>query len=427
MGQNSSRLGLKDIGVLLYVSLIMAMASFGMEGCQQSAKSITQEVESPSLKELRLIQEEEFHRLGFPLHFFHNLCESNDAIIDALAWKKGIEGDPEALKNHCREVSAVKLPTPYENPSNYSILQSRINAIEEVIASQEKLPLPNNPIIFGTAPLGSINAKTQWNPIDGRYIVVYDGGLFTFQYLLSKAIALALPVIDDPGGQVRFSTNKKDILEHLSSDPAAIVRFRQLLDAYIFLGNPGKAKRYILQFPRNRPSTVYLESMQLFVVGHEYGHVVVREKDVSFKNYETTSGQLEELFADQIGLRLSALALKKQKIDFPYSLAGPTLYFKADEIIWKACSILKVGHEEPYPLDRTHPAPSIRLRTLREKIKDELGPEAKEAVGMIDLSEKLEWVIDTLWDRNRAHFEQLYQAKEKKPHPLWDNTCTLQR
>ncbi len=125
--------------------------------------------------------------------------------------------------------------------------------------------------------------------------------------------------------------------------------------------------------------------------------------------------------ADEIGLKLTAAALESQNYGSHFALAGATVQFMADEILWRALSVSRAGQEEPYPLDGTHPQPSLRLMRLRQIMKDELGPETPEAEAWIKLSETIEWVMETLWSRNRVHFRHMYE-KKVKPHSLWDNT-----
>lgn len=414
-----------NIRVMLCVVMITLGLGFGV-GCQQAVMNMGDGVEAPSIRELRLIQEDEFRRLGLPGNAFHMQCGSYDVLIDALGKEKGIESDPEVLKKDCSEMMDRKLLTPYENPVAYDILLRRSQMIEEVIAHDR---LPKKPLILGTAPIGSLNAREQWNPIDGRYVVVYDGGLFTFQYLLSKAIALALPVKEDPDGFVTFSTAKEDIVRHLNSDPSAVERFGELLDSYVRFGHPEFASRYILPFPRNRSARTFVLATELFVVGHEYGHVLLdqtlKERNTSLKSLTQkldlrSSVQVEEFLADEIGLTLTAAALENQKYGSHFALTGATIQFKADEILWKALSVSRVGQEEPYPLDGTHPPPGLRIMRLRQIMKDEFGPETPEAESWIKLSETIEWVMETLWSRNRASFSQLYE-KKIRPHSLWDN------
>jgi hypothetical protein len=104
-------------------------------------------------------------------------------------------------------------------------------------------------------------------------------------------------------------------------------------------------------------------SIQLFAVGHEYGHIVAGhlvdaprqrarlkdENDVYRWNHK------REHDADRIGARLATHAMLAQRVSPAMAVAGSCLYLRFRETLRRALSVLGTGAWGDAPPSPTHP------------------------------------------------------------------------
>jgi hypothetical protein len=352
-----------------------------------------------------------------------DLFTEADAIkqIEDMAQQGAIDPDPnhvEAIKQECHNFFKI-LPTKFEVEPFYAIIFRRMKAIEEVASLRDWKITPEP--VFGTVPSGSINATT-YSPQDGTFVFIFDGGLTVYSQLFSKIIVKALAV--EEHDRISLTLNKDKFQNRIKSDPAIVARFLELLDACIFEANSAAAKRYILDKRYNQPIFYFNQSFELFVVGHEYAHGVRRHYEVlcsekyrqGAQEEQLRTCQMLEFEADLIGFYLSRLAQEKQKIDLAVAFSGPTLFFIFDDIRWRALSTTITGKELPYPTKLGHPSPLMRLRMLRVMLQEK-HPDKDAADAALDLSEKLEGFVETLWEASRKHFIDMH-LQEKQAAPI---------
>ena len=141
-----------------------------------------------------------------------------------------------------------------------------------------------------------------------------------------------------------------------------------------------------------------LESVELFIVSHEYAHLIFRENDlgdVPFQEYYTEKQISLILANDEVAADALALIILKKytetmdKENAKYSLYGPCFLFKI-----LACydSI-----EEISPTSSTHPCNSERHKIIKQFI---------ETLDYKDLYSKCDSVIDDIWQRHKTKIKK---------------------
>lgn len=144
--------------------------------------------------------------------------------------------------------------------------------------------LPPRPVL-GTLPLGQLNAHAIRVPGGEGYVVAFQRGVVGFINLLTKAVAAALPHEQDPQtGRIDFNPDLRVVDERLREDDEPVSRLAAFLAAYVLGGHPHSAPPYVLKGRGLVLATLLRRSGQLFVGGHEYGHIaaghLVSKKDV---------------------------------------------------------------------------------------------------------------------------------------------------
>lgn len=103
---------------------------------------------------------------------------------------------------------------------------------------------------------------------------MFENQLFVFVLLLSKILALSLPIIQEKNGQIAISLDEKAIGNHLYHNPEPIQRFYELISAYVITGMVNNAPRYNISPEAYRLTEYFIDSMEIFILSHEYGHLL---------------------------------------------------------------------------------------------------------------------------------------------------------
>jgi Zn-dependent protease with chaperone function len=322
------------------------------------------------------------------------------------------------------EQMAQELPTRYENPLTYGIVLGLKQQIEEA-AKELSMTIPIPPLV-GTLPTGQVNAMAIPVPSSGEYLVVFESELFNFALLLSKAVIVALPLVTGEDGHLELSTNNADVEKHIAENPEAVDRFREVLFAYLFEGRPGAAPPYIPDPPYSDLASYLRDSLELFVMGHEYGHIIAGH--VSAKQLtSTTIGGVrideyrrsweEELVADSIGAALLLPAMTKRVQDLSLCYWGADFFFSCDEIIKRSLSIVITGEEkDEFQVSSSHPPSASRRQALRDTLKQQLPEDRIQAP--LAVGRQIEQVIESLWNQTRSSLLEAHSQKRELA-PVW--------
>jgi hypothetical protein len=314
-------------------------------------------------------------------------------------------------------VSKMEAPTRFEDPVRYSIILNLKTEIEEV-AKDLSIPIPTE-LVVGTLPSGRVNAMAIKVPSSDDFVVLFESELFTFANLLSKVVAKAMPFTGVEKGMLRFST---DLDRPLDSD--VLRRFQEVLFAYLLHGRPSAAPPYIIDGPYIGLAGYLRHSMELFVLGHEYGHIIGKHFSTDQKTSfflggaevnEIVYNWQQELEADALGTQLMLKAMLKRGMDLSLSFWGADFFFSCIEIVERGISIIRTGEENDRPLT-SHPPPEVRRDALRKVLKNSLSEDLVD--GPIKLGMTLEEIIESLWEKTRPTLRQYYENNQKLA-PIW--------
>jgi len=281
-------------------------------------------------------------------------------------------GDRDKVKkwffDNWQEVSK-SMPTPYEEPLTYALIMSLMKDIEDAAAKLD-YDLPSFPVI-GTLPTGCVNAKALAVPSSKEYLIVFTTGLFRFLNVMSMVIAQAMPPV---GGakQCRRSTSPELVERNLEENPEIVERFRRAIIAFLVLGDIGFTEPWDVDFNTDYFASGIEEGTQLFVMGHEFGHVIHNHFPDSTP-LESTIGQekvekrilsyKQEYEADWTGAWLTIAAMNAKHYDLAWSCLGFTFFLTCCDFIENGFSILVTGEIGNCRYD-CHPSALYRRSTL---------------------------------------------------------------
>jgi hypothetical protein len=401
----------------------------------------------------KILQERSIQKEQLYKELFEKFMQSNSSLLpqgDSLAKER-------VLNKVMKMIEDTKPPTPYQNPEQYYLIKRLEQEIKEALkaAGKEQLMANANYPLVGTMPTGNVNAKTYYVN-SNEFLVVFEDQLFNFCNMLSKVVASAIQfdkiqlwhrqwkdgkIWDESQLDSEMHILGKDLLKRAE----IIDHFCDLIGSYLIGGSPGFSKRYPIETPHDSLAFIMLESMELFVVGHEYGHIFNGDLGTSrvvssFVGKEEVKEIIypweKEFLADDTGLKLilwsrqtivNKLAVTNwdwETIQNAFALYywGPALFFSSIEIIERAKEILTTGkppppyrQEEGVSIADTHPPPLKRRDRSIELIAKYYHKEAYPA-GLVVLN-----IIEVLWATAKPYLVQLYNDG-KRLHPRWQSS-----
>ena len=264
--------------------------------------------------------------------------------------------NPDTLDLIKRWVDNLKLPTCYENPLVYILLKQYAENIDK--ARQEM----NRPMLsvvhIATLPTTEVNAYTYPATDSRDSVIAFNAQLFMFAYQMSKVTFPTLEVRNDQAsGRIAVNTSKKKALELLNSNPDIVTNYVMAILEFLLLVPPSTEPISQSYDPLLISLT---EGMEMFAVGHEYGHVVLNHKSPTMNirlgaDSLTTASVApttvpvlarswkQELEADQEGIQLLIHFLKQkaktsqvEDAKWVYTLKGALFFFECLDLIEQA-------------------------------------------------------------------------------------------
>lgn len=316
-------------------------------------------------------------------------------------------------------------PTRFENPGYYKLLVAFSEQIEKA-AKDLSIPVPSH-LVFGTLPTGRVNAMAVLIPNNGGYLVLFESQIFTFANLFSKVVASALPLKSDSSKEnYLFSIADEDWKENIRNNPDVLRRFFEVITAYLLLGRPIDAPAYLPEPHIGSLAGVLRNSMELFIMAHEYGHIISdhfassENKLYYLHEYEVTEinqSWHQEFEADAMGIQLMIQAMIKDGYDISLSFWGSDFFFSCMEIVDRFLCLFKgIDIERLYTPGSTHPPPTLRREFLRKFLrKSILDDTSKEA---IKLGITLQKIVEHLWQLTESRLREMKKDGQKLA-PIW--------
>lgn len=306
-------------------------------------------------------------------------------------------------------------PSPFENPDWYGLVT---HLFERIARSAETMKMQlAHPPLLGTLATGRVNGVAIALEGSATRIILLEQGLFGFANLMCKAVGASLVYTGTEEGQLRFSLDPGAIRDKLAKDDAPIERFFDALTAYVVQGEPHRARPYA---PPPYAATVasnLRESMETFILGHEYAHVALGHLDgkhmlhavaagVDAETVETNYDQ--EFQADLIGMMLTLQTLTREdNLDVALSYWGAHAFFGCIDIVERTVSLLATGEPATWRGD-SHPPTRQRQQMLQLGLQSLVKPE-EAAKGAIKLAEQIDEILAIYWVRCEGPLRRLHR------------------
>lgn len=291
--------------------------------------------------------------------------------------------------------------------TQYSIIAQDLifdSVFQKVYKTVEKLNYDLKDIpYFGTAISSEYNAFACSPPNSDEKLIVFESELFIIANLFSKIIAKSIP-LEDKGKNIGFNLNESSLDAHLKTNKEVYEAFFDLMYNTSFLGEPSKTKQYFIEPLYTNLYLQFLNSFEIFVAGHEFGHIIAGHlnnsssiKTICKKEIDLIETNWKEEFeADAIGLNILINSLDSTNLS-PFCYAGADLFFSLLDIDERVYNFIKKGVDKKDEGSQTHPPAGERKKHIRYYLNNVLKDADKDAYNMfVDF---LDMLIEKHWLR----------------------------
>lgn len=277
---------------------------------------------------------------------------------------------------------------------------------------------PRRPPLVACVFDGAVNGWAI-DPGSPRHtLMVIPVGLFTFCNLAAKAIAHVPPRTEHPDGRgYGFELRPEKLRQSLDGDRVPAQRFCELVRAYMLEGHPDRAPRWLPRKSHLALHGTLLSVMELFLIGHEYGHVLLGHLDAPAPAEPGERHRLEHQ-ADAAGLVGTARVLHAEDTDPVNALLGAHLFIRTTDIM-ERCLALLSGEDPAKQGEDTasHPCGAKRVAFLAHtlapvELGEDLASAAREMCSFYDV------ILDDFAHTAENQAAALHRAGFQ-PHPVW--------
>jgi len=292
--------------------------------------------------------------------------------------------------------SHLDLPIEEQDENTYAILNRHASNVEKIL-KENNLSIPNK-IVLGTLPTNDFNASVCPFP-NGEMLVALNYGLIQFIYSFGRIISSIFSKKDNSSdkNKIIFDFNEKRIRENLKNNKEANSKF---IEAFVLHFANRDLSLSNIRFEKDENidlSGILWDNAELFVVAHEYSHIILEYNQVFSKRfsyddsmlYEVIRSWNEESAADELALKIVLAHNKSEGNGFFAGYLGIELLFVCFDILEKSYNL---------EFSETHPLANVRILNLRKCLKDIL-PDQYETI--LDGSKIIEEIGLNLWSINK--------------------------
>lgn len=293
--------------------------------------------------------------------------------------------------------SKLKLPIEEQNRSTYAIISRHSDNINKVM-KENNIHISND-IVVGTLPINELNAFVYPFP-NGQILLVLNDGLIQFIYLMGRVVASFFTKKDEDKETLTFDFDKEIILENLKNNKDGHNKFIETLFLYFAYDDMDISSIYFEKDENKGLSGVLYDNAELFVVAHEYSHILLDHLSLDKKSekrfldeesslYQIVRGWEDEFYADSLALQ-AVLAHNRNKIN------GWFMGYMGVELCLSCLDIIEKFKNTR--VRNSHPFAEMRRMNIRNSLK-KLLPEHYEKI--IDIGKNIEEIVLELWDTNK--------------------------
>jgi len=290
---------------------------------------------------------------------------------------------PRITKDMVENANAIlskKPPTRYEDPVAYYSLTSTAAEVTN-ITKMLGWEVPRD-VRLGTLSIPSLDASTVVDPKSGAKILTVNRRLFEGRWLLTELLLSTVTVSNVDNGFLSYDFSEAAFRRVLESRPEVKKRF---IEIALYLFNRWPKREYMDSGSHLVLSVPLMTAMDLFCVGHEYGHIIGHHNDekreplriigkggsdVEVSAESVARSWLDEFEADFRGFVIMEVGVNKMP-RVPYRAfvkRAPFLYFRYKWLAEQLDYLFREGRPEPAPSEEVRNEAFKMYRKVEESV-----------------------------------------------------------
>lgn len=293
----------------------------------------------------------------------------------------------------------IELPTRLDSPWAYHQISLLIDQVKET-ANRLGLETGEFPL-HATVPTGQVNAMAVKLECSSKTFLLFDSQLLTFCNLVAKLYAQCLAPNENFG-----SGNPKIMRAVIEGTPEIVIRLKRVLEAFFRTGRPGTSPPFPVDTTSASLSHIFRTGMELFVVGHEFGHFyaghlgkVAQQLNVVAPDLSFPESHIEEFEADYLALVLTIHALKKEGYEVRMIVGAIKLFFSTLDLAKRYADFLSYGPNRKFVSEEndSHPSNESRKRAIDQAV-EKMFVEEEDVQSAQQFYMLIEQTTDFLWE-----------------------------
>jgi hypothetical protein len=259
-----------------------------------------------------------------------------------------------------KELAAVPLPSPHDDPFTHSVVHMLSRQIEEA-CGELGIPLRSG-VAYGSNASLDVSAGKYGVHFTKASVVTLSVGFITFCSSVSQMFALSLPHERD-GDRLMVSFAPGPVLARIDSDTKLRRYWGKVIADYACGSGPLSVGNRLVPEPASFTRMQILFSMERFALAHEYGHHVGQHGSLMAAEAGSKAGHLAQEFeADLFALSIDRYVGMRDPRPNPFAASGAAavLLLKSHDCVRRVRQILRAGNDE-IQSDGVHPDTADRI------------------------------------------------------------------
>lgn len=312
----------------------------------------------------------------------------------------------------------------YEDIMSIGILKPLIGELKKALLKC-KFPIPDKYII-GTLFTRQVNGMAMSIDNNPYKLILLESGLFVFVNAISKIFASTFSYCQNVTlNNIEFVFDFHSCKNNIDINPAISQRLYDILHAYVILGNPAKAERFLLQKEYWSITDDLRFGMEAFVLAHEFGHLIEGHLEkAELCDYKIGRKLLPkyllnwqmEYEADRIGSTILGQVMKEAGHPLHFNYWSIEVFFACIDMVEKFISILI--NNSPYTLTHsdTHPSTITRRDQIENYLLESYGE--NEGRQIFEINQIIRATSSYLWTKIEGNVYKLRES-DIAPNPIW--------
>jgi hypothetical protein len=305
--------------------------------------------------------------------FYQWLDKNRERLIEiTLANGTPPELADELVSKYESAVREIQVAGKFDDVNAQLILKGIIKKIEEACRSAG-VPI-GGVVSFGTSPEFGLGASQLAVMQSEASILQITFPLVSFFSQISKLLALSMPYSVE-NGIIATTCDPNKVITRIRDDRKLLAGWVRTIAAYALHGWPPRGPIITtgdMIVTATRASL--LEAMELFVVGHEYGHHVLKHGRIHSSNDDAQRSNFEneaDLFARSISMAIGSNSSPPNFVAM--SGAGAVIALSSIDLVHRSRRMIDSGADKPVTVDDSHPALTDRIKHI--SVLDKTAPD----------------------------------------------------